>query len=53
LLSYEAGAIHDLPAVIEFDPASLVLTAYGRMRAGTASGDRRTASRLCGLFFAI
>jgi uncharacterized protein (TIGR03083 family) len=52
-LTSEAGPVDDLPAVLEFDPASLVLTAYGRMRAGTACGDHRAAGRFSGLFFAI
>ena len=30
----------DLAAVIEFDPASFVLTAYSRINAGTIHGDR-------------
>jgi hypothetical protein len=33
------GSVDDLPAVVEFDPASLVPTAYGRVDAGTAHGD--------------
>jgi uncharacterized protein (TIGR03083 family) len=52
-LKYEPGPVDDLPAVLEFDPASLVLTAYGRMRGGTACGDHRAASVFSGLFFAI
>lgn len=51
--SSEAGPVDDLPAVLEFDPATLVLTAYGRMRGGTACGDARAAGRFSGLFFAI
>jgi uncharacterized protein (TIGR03083 family) len=52
-LTVEAGPVDDLRCVLEFDPASLVLTAYGRMRAGTACGDRGVAARFCGLFHAI
>jgi len=52
-LTAEAGPVDDLPCVLEFDPASLVLTAYGRMRGGTACGDRGVAARFCGLFYAI
>src|ERR1700684_4473040 len=33
-MSYEAGDISDLPATIEFDPAGLVLTAFGRINRG-------------------
>ena len=49
----EAGDVDDLPSCLEFDPASFVLTAYGRIRGGTACGDRRMASHFSGLFFAI
>lgn len=52
-LAYEPGAVDDLPAVIEFDPASLVLTAYGRMRGGTTRGDVEVANRFRSLFFRI
>jgi uncharacterized protein (TIGR03083 family) len=43
----------DAPAVIEFDPASLVLTAYDRFHGGTAYGDRATADRFRSIFFTI
>ncbi|HEY7593153.1 MAG TPA: maleylpyruvate isomerase family mycothiol-dependent enzyme [Actinophytocola sp.] len=49
----EPGSVDGLPAVLEFDPASLVLTAYGRMNAGTARGDVALASRFLGGFFRI
>ena len=52
-VTFEPGTVDDLPAVLEFDPASLVLTAYGRMRGGTACGDRVIAARFSGLFHAI
>lgn len=52
-LTYEQGDVKDLPAVFEFDPASLVLTAFGRVSAGTVSGDREVANRYNGLFFRI
>ena len=52
-LAYEAGSIDDLPTQIEFDSASLVLTAFGRVRAGTAYGDVDVARRFGGLFFRI
>jgi uncharacterized protein (TIGR03083 family) len=51
--SYETGPIDDLPAVFEFDPASLVLTAFGRASAGTAYGDHSVANRYRSLFFSI
>ena len=34
-LSYAQEDVSGMPAVIEFDPGSLVLTAFGRMNAGT------------------
>lgn len=39
--------------VIEFDPASFVLTAYGRTNAGTYRGRRDLLDRFCNLFFRI
>ena len=52
-VAIEPGSVDGLPAVIEFDPASLVLTAYGRMNAGTARGDLALANRFLGGFFRI
>jgi uncharacterized protein (TIGR03083 family) len=52
-LATEAGAVDDLPVVIEFDPASFVLTAFGRINGGTARGDRAVAEDYCNLFFRI
>jgi uncharacterized protein (TIGR03083 family) len=51
--SYEPGAIDDLTAIIQFDPASLVLTAFGRIRGGTTYGDQALADAYRGIFFAI
>jgi uncharacterized protein (TIGR03083 family) len=45
--------IDDLPVVIEFDPASFVLTAYGRTNAGTIHGDRALAHRFLNSFYRI
>ena len=39
--------------VLEFDAASFVLTAMGRINAGTARGDARLAERFTNLFFRI
>lgn len=50
---FEPGPVDDLPTVFEFDPASLVLTAFGRIRAGTAYGDQAIAQRYRELFFSI
>ena len=52
-LTYEAGDVSDLPTVIEFDPATFVLTAYGRFNAGTVRGDPDTAQQLLSSFFRI
>jgi uncharacterized protein (TIGR03083 family) len=52
-MSYEPGSIDDLPAIIEFDPAGLVLTAFGRINGGTASGDTALADRFLNLFYRI
>jgi len=52
--SYEqADEDVDVPAILDFDPASLILTAYGRTTAGTAYGDRETIDRYRTLFHAI
>ncbi len=45
-MAYEPGYISDLPAVIEFDPGSMVLTAFGRVNGGTASGDQAVGQPL-------
>jgi uncharacterized protein (TIGR03083 family) len=52
-MSYGLGEIDDLPAVIEFDAASLVLRTYNRMNSGTVRGDQGLAERYLNLFFAI
>jgi uncharacterized protein (TIGR03083 family) len=52
-MAYELGSADDLPALLDFDPASLVLTAFGRYRAGTANGDLDIARRFADLFFRI
>lgn len=51
--SYEAGDVDDLPVTFEFDPASLVLTTFGRVNAGTYRGDAALADRFLNLFFRI
>jgi hypothetical protein len=45
--------VEDLPCVLEFDPASLVLTAFGRVDAGTVGVDTVMAERFANLFFGI
>lgn len=50
---YESSPVDDLPTVIEFDPGSFVLTAFGRANAGTVRGDPEIADRYLNLFFRI
>ena len=50
---YEAGTEDGAQCVMEFDPASLVLTAFGRVSSGTPYGDQDAARRFAGLFFRI
>ena len=52
-LTYEQGEIESLPAYIEFDAGSLVLTAFGRGNFGTIRGDMDLAERYLNLFFRI
>ncbi|HTX29463.1 MAG TPA: maleylpyruvate isomerase family mycothiol-dependent enzyme [Streptosporangiaceae bacterium] len=52
-LSYAQGDLSSVPAVIEFDAGSLVLTAFGRMNAGTIRGDRSVADQFLNSFFRI
>jgi hypothetical protein len=52
-LSYAQEDGSGLPAVIEFDPGTLVLTAFGRVNAGTIRGDRAVADQFLNSFFRI
>jgi uncharacterized protein (TIGR03083 family) len=52
-MDYRPGAVGALPAVLEFDPGSFVLTTFGRSNAGTIRGDRSVADRYLNLFFRI
>jgi uncharacterized protein (TIGR03083 family) len=52
-LTYQTGDVADAPAVLDFDPGSFVLTAFGRSNAGTIIGDRAVADRYLNLFFRI
>ncbi|MGH2787860.1 MAG: maleylpyruvate isomerase family mycothiol-dependent enzyme [Actinomycetota bacterium] len=52
-MAYEPGTADGAQVVIDFDPASLVLTAFGRARSGTPYGDQDAARRFGGLFFRI
>jgi uncharacterized protein (TIGR03083 family) len=51
--TYEPGDVEGLPVVFEFDPSSLVLTAFGRVNAGTYRGDADLADRFLNVFFRI
>ncbi len=55
-MSYEQVSLDELmalPAVLEFDPAAMVLTAFGRINGGTASGDPALVDRFLNLFYRI
>jgi uncharacterized protein (TIGR03083 family) len=52
-MAYEPGDVSDLPAVIEFDAGSLVLTAFGRCNTGNIRGDQDVAERFLNLFYRI
>jgi uncharacterized protein (TIGR03083 family) len=52
-MALEPGDVEELPLVLEFDAASFVLTAMGRVNGGTARGDAALAERFCNLFFRI
>lgn len=52
-VALEPGDIGDLPLTLEFDAASFVLTAMGRINGGTARGDSVLAERFGNLFFRI
>ena len=52
-LQFAAGDITGCQAILEFDPATLVLTAYGRINAGTVRGDQQLATSFRSLFVSI
>jgi uncharacterized protein (TIGR03083 family) len=52
-LTYRPGSLDDAAAVLEFDPGSFVLTAFGRCNAGTIRGDAAAADRYLNVFFRI
>ncbi|HZS93968.1 MAG TPA: maleylpyruvate isomerase N-terminal domain-containing protein [Chloroflexota bacterium] len=52
-VQFEPGAVDDLDTVIEFDPASFVLTTFGRVRAGTDYGNREVADTFRESFFSF
>lgn len=52
-MAYQPGDVSDVPAVLEFDPGSMVLTAFGRSNSGTIRGDGAVADRFLNQFFRI
>jgi uncharacterized protein (TIGR03083 family) len=52
-MTYESGDAEGAQVVLDFDPVSLVLTAFGRVSSGTPQGDMDAARRFAGLFFRI
>jgi hypothetical protein len=52
-MQYEPGRLDDLPAVLDFDAGSLVLTTFGRSNSGTVRGNPALADRFLNLFFRI
>jgi uncharacterized protein (TIGR03083 family) len=50
---HEVATVDNCSAVFEFDPGSLVLTAFGRANAGSYRGDAAVADRYLNLFFRI
>ena len=52
-LQFGPGDISECAGILELDPASLVLTAYNRINAGTVRGDQRAATDFRSLFTAI
>jgi uncharacterized protein (TIGR03083 family) len=52
-LQFSPGHIDECPAILEFDPATLVLTAYNRINGGTVRGDQQLATHFRSLFVSI
>lgn len=52
-IALEPGDLGDVPTTLEFDAASFVLTAMGRIDGGTVRGDGTLADRFTNLFFRI
>jgi uncharacterized protein (TIGR03083 family) len=52
-LQFTSADIDACDAILELDPASLVLTAYNRINSGTVRGDPRVASNFRSLFISI
>src|SRR5215207_1749638 len=52
-LRFAPGDLDGCDATLEFDPGTLVLTAYGRINAGTVRGDQQLAGSFRSLFVSI
>ena len=52
-VAFEPGDISGCGAILEFDPGTLILTAYQRMNGGTSRGDPAVIDRFRNLFFKI
>lgn len=52
-LQFAPASIDDCAAILEFDPATLVLTAYNRINGGTIRGDHQLATNFRSLFVSI
>jgi uncharacterized protein (TIGR03083 family) len=52
-VQFAPGDISDCTAVMDFDPATLVLTAYARCNGGTARGDPKVAGEFRSMNFPI
>ena len=52
-LEFSRGDINTCPAILEFDPASLLLTANNRINGGTVHGDPQLAADFRSLFVSI
>jgi uncharacterized protein (TIGR03083 family) len=52
-LQITPGNIDECPAILELDPATLVLTAYSRIDGGTVHGDQQLVTNFRSLFVSI
>ena len=52
-LQFAPADIVGCPAILEFDPATLVLTAYNRINGGTVRGDQQLGAQFRSLFISI
>jgi uncharacterized protein (TIGR03083 family) len=52
-VTFSPANINACPAILEFDPASLLLTAHNRINGGTVHGDPQLATNFRSLFVSI